>query len=70
MALERTLKMRYIKYDDTMTMTFNNVNPTVSYQVLNTAMRKIASLANIDYLDTYVVDTQSLNNIVEGENDG
>lgn len=68
MALERSLKMISKDDDDQVTTTFAHANPNASYTVLNTAMRKLNDLSNNSYVDTYVIDTQSLNSLVlEGD---
>lgn len=64
MALERKLKMQILQGDETQVVNFNNVNPTANYTTLNTAMRNLSDLAQGTYIDTHVIDTQSLNELV------
>lgn len=64
MALARTLKMIVLNNGDRETINLNNASTNVSPQVLNTAMRKLNSLTTSTYVDTYVVDTQSLNELM------
>lgn len=66
MALARKLQLQMIDVygDDTITVTFDRVNPEVDYKVLDTAMRQFVGMTRNTYLDTRVVDTQSLNNLV------
>lgn len=64
MALERTLKMIASHNDTRLTINLNNASTTVTPQVLNEAMRKLNALTSNTYIDTYVVDTQSLNELV------
>lgn len=68
MALSRSLKMQSLKGDDIITTTFNRVNPNIDYAKLNTAMRKLNDLTGLTYLDTHVVDTQSLNDLTLNSN--
>lgn len=70
MALERSLRLRYIYNDEIETTTFSNVNPNAGYQVMDTAMKQLNALTNNTYVDTYVVDTQSLNELMVGDNNG
>lgn len=65
MALKRTLQM--IQRDtsnETVETTFKNVNPNAAPADLQTAMYNLSGLTTSTYIDTYVTDMQSLNEMV------
>lgn len=68
MALERSLKLVYLDNADRYTTTFSHANPAVTPTVLNTAMRQLNNLTTNTYVDTYVIDTQSLNELIAADN--
>lgn len=68
MALARSLKMRWTNQGETNSTTFAHANPAVEAATLDSAMKQLNGLTRNTYLDTYVIDTQSLNEMVATEN--
>lgn len=67
MALQRKLEIHQTDSNgDSVVTNFNSVNTNLTAEAMNTGVRKLMNLTTNTYIDTYVIDTQSLNEMVSG----
>ena len=65
MALERQIQILVTDSSgDTLTTAISDVNPNAIAQKLNKTVTAMNNLSTNTYVDTYVIDTQSLNEMI------